>query len=267
MTDHLLDGPPTGGRGQHSTSDTGTAAVNDFAEALTALARDLEAHDEPTALLPAVVAAGVALVPGAEDGSISAVRGRRQISSEAPTSGRARLIDAIQQEVGQGPCLDSAYVQQTVRIDDMSTELRWPRFAARAAHAGVGSMLSLQLFVEGDDLGALNLSSPRPGAFDDDSEQMGLLVAAHAAIAYSGVLKQTQLAAAVVSRDVIGQAKGILMERYHISGERAFLVLTRISQASHRKLVQIAAELVDTGTINGLEGLASHAPGKPEPLP
>jgi AmiR/NasT family two-component response regulator len=79
-----------------------------------------------------------------------------------------------------------------------------------------------------------------------------LLFASHAAVAFAGVRKEAQLAKAVVSRDLIGQAKGILMERYNVSGERAFLVLTRISQDTNRKLHDIAAELVRERTVPGI---------------
>ena len=123
-------------------------------------------------------------------------------------------------------------------------------------------MLSLQLYVEGDDLGALNLYARTPHAFTDESEQVGLLFAAHAAIAYAGVRKETQLAQALVSCDLIGQAKGILMERYKISGERAFLLLTRVSQNSNRKLHDVADELVGHGTIPGA-GAPPLAPRRP----
>lgn len=248
-----------GGRGQHSTADTGTAAIDRIAEALGVLARDLETHDKPGTMLPAVVAAAVAMVPGAEEGSISAVYGRREVRSEAPTSDLSRRVDALQEELQQGPCLDAVYRQQTVRVPDMTTEQRWPLFAAHAARAGARSMLSLQLWVEGDNLGALNLVARTVDAFDDDSEQMGLLVATHAAVAYIGARKEAQLTGALINRDLIGQAKGILMERYQITGDRAFVVLTRISQNSNRKLHEVAAELVRSGTIGGPHGLAPTA--------
>ena len=170
-------------------------------------------------------------------------------------------VDALQGETQQGPCLDAAYDHLTVRVADMATETRWPEFARRASEAGAASMLSIQLYVEGDNLGALNLYSRTPGAFDDESEQVGLLFASHAAVAYAGVRKEAQLAKAVVSRDLIGQAKGILMERYNISGERAFLVLTRISQDTQRKLHDIAAELVRERTVPGIP--APPAPPRP----
>jgi transcriptional regulator with GAF, ATPase, and Fis domain len=192
------------------------------------------------------------MVPGVDEGSVSVVTGRRNIGSQAPTGDLPMQVDALQEETQQGPCLDAAYKQLTVRVTDMASETRWPEFARRASQAGAASMLSLQLYVEGDNLGALNLYSRTPNAFDDESEQVGLLFASHAAVAYAGVRKEAQLAQAVDSRDLIGQAKGILMERYKITPERAFLVLTRASQKSNRKLHDIATELVRHGTVPGL---------------
>jgi GAF domain-containing protein len=242
----------TGGKGQPSTANTGTADLNQLAEDFGGLARSLEEHDDPDVMLAEIIAAAVAMVPGVDEGSVSVVTGRRNIGSQAPTGDLPAQVDALQEETQQGPCLDSAYEQLTVRVDDMASETRWPEFARRASEAGAGSMLSLQLYVEGDNLGALNLYSRRPNAFDDESEQVGLLFASHAAVAFAGVRKEAQLAQAVASRDLIGQAKGILMERYKISPERAFLVLTRISQGSNRKLHDIATELVRHGTVPGI---------------
>jgi transcriptional regulator with GAF, ATPase, and Fis domain len=242
----------TGGKGQPSTANTGTADPNQLAEDFGELARSLEEHDDPDVMLAEIVAAAVAMVPGVDEGSISVVTGRSRIGSQAPTGNLPEQVDALQEETQQGPCLDAAYEQLTVRVADMANEDRWPQFAQRATEAGAASMLSLQLYVEGDNLGALNLYSRTPNAFDDESEQIGLLFASHAAVAYAGVRKEAQLANAVASRDLIGQAKGILMERYKISPERAFLVLTRVSQNTNRKLHDIATELVRYGTVPGI---------------
>lgn len=251
----VQDRAGTGGRAQRSTSSSGATAVEEVAEALCALTRDLENQDDPESMLAAIVAAAVALIPGAEEGSISIVLGRRRIRSEAPTGELPRRVDALQEELQQGPCLDVAYQQQTVRVSDLTDDDRWPLLAARAAETGAVSMLSLQLSVEGDNLRALNLYARTVDAFTDDSEQMGLLVAAHAALAYVSASRQAHLVRALVTRDLIGQAKGILTERYQITGDNAFLLLTRISQNSNRKLHQVAAELVDSGTITGADAL------------
>ena len=117
--------------------------------------------------------AAVRLIPGVDEASISVVTDRRAVSSRLPTGDLPVRVDAMQEETCQGPCLDAMYDQLTVRVPDMAHEQRWPQFAARAARAGAASMLSIQLWVEGDNLGALNLYSRRVDAFDDESEQVG----------------------------------------------------------------------------------------------
>ena len=205
-----------------------------------------------TATRDHIVEAAVNMIPGVDEGSISVVLRRRNITSQSPSSELPRLVDAVQEEVGEGPCLSAVFEQQTVRVPDMSTERRWPRFAARAAALGAASMLSFQLFVERDNLGALNLYSRRPHAFDEESEHVGLLFASHAAVAFAQAQKMDQLALAADSRDVIGQAKGIVMERYDIGPVAAFALLIRLSQNNNRKLVDIAEELATTGHFDGL---------------
>ena len=112
-------------------------------------------------------------------------------------------------------------------------------------------MLSFQLYVERDNLGALNLYSADACAFDDESEHVGLLFAAHAAVAMAGARRQEQLTHAVTVRDLIGQAKGILMERYKITADQAFQVLARASQQTNRRLADVADELTQTGSVPG----------------
>jgi hypothetical protein len=133
----------------------------------------------------------------------------------------------------------------------MRTDRRWPRFAASAAELGALSSLSFQLFVEGGNLGALNLYARMPRAFGEESEDVGLVFAAHAAVALSGARSEHHLLAALGRRDLIGQAKGILMERYRLTANEAFNVLTNVSQQTNRKLFDIAAELAETGTMQG----------------
>lgn len=134
----------------------------------------------------------------------------------------------------------------------MAREQRWPRFVQRAAEAGASSMLTFQLYVEADNLGALNLYGSQPHAFDDESEDVGLLFASHAAVAFADVQKLDQLNQAIDSRDLIGKAKGILMERYQLNADQAFRVLTRLSSHQNRKLRDLAAEIAHTGHTEGI---------------
>jgi transcriptional regulator with GAF, ATPase, and Fis domain len=213
------------------------------------LARELQHETDTSATLDAMVSAAVQLVPGAEEGSVSVVIARRFVDSHHATGPLPEQVDALQIETGQGPCLDAAFEHQTVRINDLRTAVRWPAFAARAAQTGALSMLAFQLYIEGDSLGALNLFSTKADAFDDESEHVGLLFAAHAAIAVVDPQKQGQLREAVASRDVIGVAKGILAERYKSTPEQAFLVLSRLSHDTDTKLREVAAQLVRSGSL------------------
>lgn len=188
-------------------------------------------------------------MPGVEYASISVVRKRREIYTRAATGELPRVVDQAQYDTGQGPCLTRLYEQQAVRLTDVDSETRWPEFTARARAVGLRSMLAIQLYVTGEDLGALNLQSTRPDAFTDESEQVGLLFAAHAAVAMAGAQEQQHLRTAVDSRDLIGQAKGILMERYKISGYEAFRLLVVASQTTNIKLSEVATYLTETGLL------------------
>jgi GAF domain-containing protein len=217
--------------------------LDELAERLGNVARELQQQPTPTDTLSTVVRMAIDLVPGAEEASISVVIGRKDVTSQAPSSDLPERVDAVQVEVGEGPCLDAVYEQHTVRVADMQVEQRWPEFAQRAAGLGALSMLSFQLYVEGDNLGALNLYARTAGAFTDDSEHIGLLVAAHAAVAYAGAQTESQLHQAINSRDLIGQAKGILMERFDVDADRAFAILVGFSQQSGTKLHEVAYRL------------------------
>ena len=245
----VADDGNTGSEGRPSLSAMGTDAPEDLADQLGELARVLESEDDVDATLDAIVHGAVGTVPGAGHASISVIKRRREVQTRAATDQLPRAVDSAQYEAGQGPCLDTLYEQQTVRVADMTAEQRWPEFATRAAELGVGSMLSVQLYVDGEDLGALNLIGEQPDAFDDDAEHVALLFAAHAAVAMAGVQKQEQLRSAMQTRDLIGQAKGNLMERFKLPGEQAFRLLVRVSQTTNRKVPEIAEELVLSGDL------------------
>ncbi|MGJ9372581.1 ANTAR domain-containing protein [Nesterenkonia sp. CF4.4] len=204
----------------------------------------------PEAILELVVAAAIELIPGAEEASLSVVTGREEVATMAPSSELLRRLDDLQAELSEGPCLEAIYSERTIRVSEMASEDRWPDFAGRATEAGVGSMLAFQLYVVGDNLGALNLYSSQVEAFDADSERVGLIVASHAAVALADAQQVSQLHEAMQSRDVIGQAKGILMERYKITGHQAFLLLAKASQHSNKKLQALAEELVERGDLS-----------------
>jgi transcriptional regulator with GAF, ATPase, and Fis domain len=237
-------------RGGPSSRATGDAVRQDLTQVLADLARRLQRQTDPLSVMHIIVSSVVGTIPGAEDATVSLVQNRQRVLSAAFTSDRARRFDELQQETRQGPCLDAMYRQQSVRVDDLATDTRWPELTRRATEElGVASMLCTQLFVHANDLGSLNLLSRRPNAFTDESERTALLFATHAAIALADAQDLHHVATALASRDVIAQAKGILMERYKITAPMAFALLAKTSQETNRKLYAVAETLTQTGML------------------
>jgi len=159
---------------------------------MTTLSQVFQTHHESIeSTLQEIAHAVRDCVPGAEEVSISLARRGHKVQARVATGPVAAGVDDLQTELHDGPCLHALFEHRAIRISNMRTELRWPRFASAAHTAGIGSMLSLQLFVEHVHLGALNLYSRSTRAFDAYSECIALLFAAHAAIAAAGALHET----------------------------------------------------------------------------
>ncbi|MCC8249344.1 GAF and ANTAR domain-containing protein [Saccharothrix luteola] len=228
------------------TEDT---TSDDLAARLNEVARALHRQDTAQDTLDEIVRAAVGTIPGAWHAGIMTIVGKREVRTVATTGDVPRDVDQAQFDTGQGPCLTALYQQKIVSAPDLAEETRWPLFAERALALDVASMLSFRLYVEGDDLGALNLYSPDTRAFDEESEHVGLLFAGHAAVAVATAQEREHLAEVVQTRDLIGQAKGILMERHRLTADQAFAVLVRASQQTNVKLRVIAERLTRTGEL------------------
>lgn len=212
------------------------------------VARELrsESNDIET-ILRAISKAAVDTIPGTEYASVTVVTANAQVETPVYIGDLAGHSDALQQQLGEGPCIRSAVGEETVWIDDMRTESRWPQFAAGADQLGIASMACFCLYVDGDNFGALNLHSTTVATFDEEARSIGQLFAAHAAIAFSTVREKEQLRTALNSRDLIGQAKGMIMERYRLDSTAAFRLLAKLSQDSNVKLVDVAKSVVEAG--------------------
>ncbi len=208
------------------------------------LAVELQAQLGTSETLRSIVHAAADIVPGARWAGISLIEGRKVVS-QVPTSPAVAELDQMQLDLVEGPCMTALREHHTVRIDDMGSETRWPAFAREAQQRGIRTLLSFQLFVRTENLGALNLYGDQPGGFTEESLVLGEVLAQPAAVAMVGVAGQAQFEKAVATRDIIGQAKGILMQRDQIAGLRAFNLLARASQSATMKLVDVARRLVD----------------------
>lgn len=159
-------------------------------------------------------------------------------------------IDADQHDAGEGPCLDAMHTRHVFQVDVTAEDERWPLFGPRAAAKGISSVLSLPLAVDGT-VGTLNLYARLGGAFRDTDHHLGELFGAQVGVALHNaqVFSQRarlaeQLNEALLSRAVIDQAKGILMEREGVSADEAFEMLRAISRDQNVKLREVSRLLV-----------------------
>ncbi|MDN5861753.1 MAG: ANTAR domain-containing protein [Pseudonocardia sp.] len=215
---------------------------------LAELACELRSDPDEAAVTRRVVAAAVREVPGTDFAGVTVVTSGGAATS-ACTDPLVAQLDSRQDAAGQGPCLDAARAVEPIRADDLATDERWPDFARHAAGLGVWSVLACPLFVERGCIGALTLYGRSAGAFPADADHVGALLAAHAAVAMVTSRERANLRTAVDSRDVIGQAKGILMERHKIDARRAFAMLVAFSQDHNVKLRELAERLTRTGEL------------------
>jgi GAF domain-containing protein len=222
-----------------------------LADVMGTLARELQAQTTLPGTLKLIVDDAVATIPGAAHAGLTIVLGRRDVETKAASDELVEAVDRAQYETGQGPCLDAVWDNEVVNVPDLAeANDRWPQFAPRAVALGIRSMVAFQLFVTHNQLGALNIYSAQPDAFHDgDDEQLGRLFATHAAIALAAAQQVDQLETAVRSRDVIGMAKGIVMQWAQVDETSAFRLLVKTSQDTNRKLRDVAQELVSTGAM------------------
>jgi GAF domain-containing protein len=228
-------------------------SVAELAAVFAELGRELRPGRALDATLAVITSRSVQLVPGAEHAAIS--RGRRGVfQTVAATSELPLRVDQIQYDLGSGPCVDAAVHEEIYRPGDLATDQRWPEFGRRAvAECGISSMLSVRLYLEDDDLvAALNLYSAAVGAFDESDQTVALILATHASTAMATARLHEQvshLERALQSNRGIGVAIGVLMNQYKITQDGAFDLLRMASQHGHRKLVDVAFDVTQTGSL------------------
>ncbi|OBJ56423.1 GAF and ANTAR domain-containing protein [Mycobacterium sp. 1423905.2] len=219
---------------------------HDLAKHMAELARSMAAPRAVNDILAEVTNAAVDLIPAVDVAGVLLVKKGGEFESLADTDGVVAKLDKLQHDFGEGPCAEAALSETVVRSNDMRTEGRWPRYAPAAADLGILSSLSFKLYTADRTAGALNLFSTRNNAWDVEAETIGAVLAAHAAAAILAGRHSEQMQSALASRDRIGQAKGIIMERYSVDEVRAFEMLRVLSQENQTKLVDIAQRVIDT---------------------
>jgi GAF domain-containing protein len=220
--------------------------TNDLAVRMAELARTAAGPRSVDDVLSDVTSAVMELIPGADTAGILMVGKGGKFESLAGVTELPHQLDELQMTFNEGPCVQAALDEVIVRTDDFRTEGRWHKYSPAVVELGVLSGLSFKLYTANRTAGALNLFAFKPHAFDGEDETIGTVLAAHAAAAILASREGQELQSALSTRDRIGQAKGIIMERYDVDDVRAFEMLRKLSQDSNTRLIDIAQRVIDT---------------------
>jgi GAF domain-containing protein len=223
----------------------------EFNRQLAEAARAMAEEDSTQDTLDRAVQMVTDMMEHCDAAGVSVVR-PEGIETPAASHDALRRADGLQYELKEGPCLDALRQLDVVTVSDLATDERWPHWGPHLAEElGLHSVMSFRLFTDGENLGALNLYAKKVDAFGHDDLLDGLVLAAHAAVALAATMEADQLHRAMETRRMIGEATGIIRERFGLTTIQAFGVLRRVSTQSNTRLHQVARELVDTGKLPG----------------
>lgn len=214
------------------------AWADEFAEMALQLHRG-ESVDETVELITQAALKAV----GAAAASV-AFFGKGGAETAAATDPALRAFDAVAFELGEGPALEARGGRNEILVDDTHSEKRWPTWAERMAQAGIRSVLCVGMSAPERDIGVLTLYDSRPQVFELDDAAVAADLARHAAVALAAARRAENLGIAIDARKLVGQAQGILMERFGLTADQAFSVLLRYSQDKNIKLRDVAAKLI-----------------------
>jgi GAF domain-containing protein len=245
--DHSSQGVPDG------SSTTGVPLTEQdlastSADAFARLA--IELHDAPGVeeTIDAVVQFALQALSCTYAGVALYTRGS-QAEIAAVTDPVVSDVYSLQINTQNGPLVTALRERQTILIRDTLADDRWPEWAEKVAALGVRSVLDVPLATGNESrstVGVLGLYSDIPDAFGQDDEAIAHILARHAAVAVASARHEATMAQAVDARKLVGQAMGILMERFDVDGDRAFAILKRYSQDTNTKLRDVAQQLIDT---------------------
>ena len=219
---------------------------SELAAAIASAARSINEPQSLEETLARIVQVARESVPGFDAVGISTVDRRGNVTTRAKSGDLVDTLDALQYGIGEGPCVDTLRGANMVIASHIRHDQRWPRYVPQAVRTGLRSQLAVRLFTDHEGtVGGLNFYSTISDEVIEEAESIAHLFADHAAIALHNADERESLNQALGSRKVIGQAIGIVMERYGMDEDRAFAFLVRASSTSNTKVRDIAQELVD----------------------
>jgi transcriptional regulator with GAF, ATPase, and Fis domain len=222
---------------------------HEFSRRLAEAARAMSGTRHAADTLERIAAMAVDLIGPCDIAGVCVLRpGRNDTCAHSHAS--VQVMDDLQHDLAEGPAMDGPGTADVISLGDLTKDAPWPRWATDVvARTGVRSYLGFRLFVGDDSIGMLNLYAYEPHAFDHDDRLDGLVAAAHASVALSATVQHDQMHTAMTSRQLIGEATGILRERFALTSDQAFAVLKRLSSQQNIKLFAVAEHVVETGTL------------------
>ena len=184
---------------------------------------------------------------------VTMIRRRGAFKTVGPSDPLVLRADLLQHALGEGPCIDVATTSRPIMSADLSADERWPVWGPEAVALGFLSILSAELHAGGRRIGSINLYGSAVRQFSEQDADNAQLFASHAAAALAAVRLREELQNALYSRTVIGQAQGVLMERFGVDADRAFSILRRYSQDGNLKLNDVAKNLIETSQLPGVD--------------
>lgn len=207
------------------------------------VAASLRARPESDNTLETITSLATEKLPNVDFASIGLIHSDGEMQTLAPSSDLIVKADAVQYELNEGPCVDAVRSGVTMRTPHVGSDERWPSYGPQAASLGIAGQMAVHLYATRSSNAALNLYSATVGAFDE-STHIAELFASHAAVALGFSRSVATLKEALETRDAIGMAVGMTMERYGLDEERAFSFLVRVSQTSNVKMRLVAKEII-----------------------
>ena len=229
--------------------------VSSFAELVAELAlsyADQRTPEPRASLVEQIVEGAMTILPGVIAAAVETQEKDGRLTAPVRVGDEVvRRLMENQNDHGEGPCLDALRDNTQVSVPDLWSTERWPAFSTEARAAGVRAVICTPMEVSGRRVGVLTLLSQDVdfGAPGEDTDALARVFAAHAGLALTGARQLRDMVTAMSSRDVIGQAKGILMERFKIAPDVAFTVLVRASSVTNTRLRTVCEQLCDTGEL------------------
>jgi GAF domain-containing protein len=218
----------------------------DIGEAIAAAARAMNQHQSLEETLQTIAEVARDSVPGFDQVGISTLHKNGEVRTRAFTGELVLRLDKIQYSLGEGPCVDTLRDSDVVVAPGVRHDQRWPRYVPQAVELGLRSQLAVKLYLDDEGtLGGINFYSTISDEIDQDVPALARMFAVHSAIALGHAHERETLSEALQSRKVIGQAIGIVMERYQMNEDRAFAFLVRASSHANIKLRDVAQELIN----------------------